>query len=158
MCGIRCLSVMYNNSVKSAVDRRSDRWRDMLYVTSILAKLLSRRTALKFSLKGYATAYSRSLFLSLALSRARRNFISGFRYMFYRIDPSDPKEFLLDRGFRVRSKVRNGETANGPSGMICAPHTQELQNRLVEGEEERPALLSTVALSRLSLSCLVHGI
>lgn len=39
------------------------------------------------------------------------------------------KEFLLDRGFRVRSKVRNGETANGPSGMICAQHTQELQNR-----------------------------
>lgn len=55
----------------------------------------------------------------------RRNFISRFRYMFCQRS----KEFLLDRGFRVRSKVRNGETANGPSGMICALHTQELQNR-----------------------------
>lgn len=90
---------------------------------------------------------------SRALSpRSRRNFISRFRYMFCEL--ARPKEFLLDRGFRVRSKVRNGETANGPSGMICALRTQELQqNRGGGGEDTLPHshILSLPFPSYLSL-------
>lgn len=57
------------------------------------------------------------------------------------------KEFLLDRGFRVWSKVRNGETTNGPSGMICAQHTQELQNRRGKIPSSPPSQLPFSSLS-----------
>ncbi|EGI70349.1 hypothetical protein G5I_01109 [Acromyrmex echinatior] len=63
------------------------------------------------------------------------------------------KEFLLDRGFRVRSKVRNGETANGPSGMICAQHTQELQNRKGKTPSSPPSIALFLAFSISPLIC-----
>lgn len=66
------------------------------------------------------------------------------------------KEFLLDRGFRVRLKVRNGETANGPSGMICAQHTQELQNRRGKTPSSTPAPAHCPFPRFLCLSLLIY--
>jgi len=84
----------------------------------------------------------------LSLSHhVRRNFISKFRYMFCELVRSR-KNFSSIAVSACGRKVRNGETANGPSGMICA---QELQNR--RGKQPLPSRSLRLPFPRsLSLS------